>query len=88
MEVEANSIECLSAKKTSATKETSSDANIAKVELENVLGSIEAKGTYETYGDVAIEKSALELQEADASEKLSIKDVEMPKKRGHPKKTE
>src|SRR5574344_2681397 len=48
LEVEANSIECLSAKKASATKETSSDANIAKVELENVLGSIEEKGTYET----------------------------------------
>lgn len=57
-------------------------------ELENVLGSIEEKGTYETYGDVAIEKSALELQEADASEKLSIKDVEMPKKRGRKKKTD
>ena len=87
LEVEANSIECLSAKKTSATKETSSDANIAKIELENVLGSIEEKGTYETYGDVAIEKSALELQEADASDKLSIKDVEMPNKRCRPNKT-
>ena len=88
MEVEANSIECLSAKKTPATKETSSDANIAKVELENVLGSIEEKGTNETYGDVAIEKSALELQGVDASEELSIKDVEMPKKRGRKKKAD
>lgn len=88
LEVEASCIECLSAKKTPATKETSSDVNIAKVELENVLGSIEKKGTYETYGDVAIEKSALELQEADASEELSIKDVEMPKKRGRKKKAD
>lgn len=88
LEVEANSIECLSAKKTPATKETSSDVNIAKVELENVLGSIEENGNYETYGDVAIEKSALELQEADASEVLSIKDVEMPKKRGRKKKAD
>lgn len=87
LEVDANSIECLSAKKLSATKEDpSSDASIAKVELENVSGSIEEKGTYETYGDVAIEKSALELQEDDASEELSIKDVEMPKKRGRKKK--
>ena len=88
LEVDANSIECLSAKKPSATKENSSDASIAKVELENVLGSIEEKGTYETYGDVAIEKSALELQEADVSEEPSIKDVEMPKKRGRKKKTD
>ena len=82
LEVEASCIECLSAKKTPATKETSSDANIAKVELENVLGS------KETYGDVAIEKSALELQGTDASEGLSIKDVEMPKKRGRKKKAD
>lgn len=88
LEVDANSIECLSAKKTSATKETSSDASIAKVELENVLGSIEEKGTYDTYGDVAIEKSALKLQEADASEELSIKDVEKPKRRGRKKKAD
>lgn len=88
LEVDASSVECLSGKRLSATKGNSSDASTAKVELENVLGSIEEKGTYETYGDVAIEKSALELQEADASEKLSIKDVEMPKKRGRPKKTE
>lgn len=46
------------------------------------------KGTYETYGDVAIEKSALELQGVDASEELSIKDVEMPKKRGRKKKAD
>ena len=52
------------------------------------MGSIEEKGTYETYSDVAIEKSALELQEADASEELSIKDVEMPKKRGRKKKAD
>ena len=87
LEVDANSIECLSAKKTSATKENTSDASIAKVELENVLGSIE-EGTYETYGDVAIEKSALELQEDNASEELSIKDVEMPKKRGRKKRND
>lgn len=41
LEVDANSIECMSAKKPSATKENSSDASIARVELENVLGSIE-----------------------------------------------
>lgn len=88
LEVDTNSIECLSAKKPSATKENSSDASIAKVELENVLGSIEEKGTYETYGDVAIEQSALELQEDDTSEQLSIRDVEMPKKRGRKKKAD
>jgi single-strand DNA-binding protein len=88
LEVEANSIEWLSPKKTSATKESSSDANIAKVELENVLGSIEEKGIYETFGDMAIEKSALECQEPDASDRLSIKDVEMPKKRGCKKKSD
>ena len=88
LEVDAYSIECLSAKKTSATKENTSDASIAKVELENVLGSIEEEGAYETYGDVAIEKSALELQEDDASKALSIKDVEMPKKRGRKKKND
>lgn len=79
LEVEANSIECLSAKKTPATKETSSDANIAKVEQENVLGSIEEKGTYETYDDVAIEKSALELQGVDASEDFPSKMSKCPR---------
>lgn len=88
LEVEANSIEWLSPKKTSATKESSSDANIAKVELENVLGSLEEKGAYETFGDVAIEKSALELQEEEVSEGLSINDVEIPKKRGRKKKSD
>ena len=89
LEIDANIIECLSAKKKpSATKESSSDASTAKVELENVLGSIEEKGTYETYDDVAIEKSALELQAPDASDELSIKDVEMPKKRGRKKKAD
>lgn len=88
LEVEANSIEWLSPKKTSATKESSSDVNIAKVELENVLGSIEEKGIYETFGDMAIEKSALECREPDASDRLSIKDVEMPKKRGRKKKSD
>lgn len=85
LEVDANSIECLSAKKTSATKDTSSDASVTKVELENVLGSMEKEGTYDTYGDMAIEKSALELQEDDVSDGLSIKNVEMPKKRGRKK---
>lgn len=61
LEVEANSIEWLSTKKTSATKENSSN--------------------------VAIEKSAMELKEADVSEELSINDVEMPKKRGRKKET-
>lgn len=88
LEVEANSIECLSVKKTSATKETSSDANIAKVELENVLGSIEEKGTYETFGNIAIERSPIEHDEPDAQGELSINDVGMPKKRGRKKKTD
>lgn len=88
LEVDANSVECLSAKKPSVAKENHSDASIAKVELENVLGSIEEEGTYETYGDVAIEKSALELQGADVSGELSIKDVEMPKKRARKKKAD
>lgn len=88
LEVDAYSIECLSAKKTSATKEYSSDASNAKIGLENVLGSIEEKGTYETYGNVAIENSTLEQQGGDTTEELSIKDVEMPKKRGRKKKTD
>lgn len=88
LEVEANNLESLSGKRLSATKEGSSATNIAKVELENVLGSIEEKGTYETFGDMAIEKSSLELSEPNVSDELSINDVEMPKKRGRKKKSD
>lgn len=88
LEVEANSIECLSAKKSADTKSGESDSNITKVELENVLGSIEEKGAYETFGNIAIERSPIELDEPDAQGELSINDVGMPKKRGRPKKTE
>ena len=65
-----------------------SDSNITKVELENVLGSIEEKGTYETFGNIAIERSPIELDEPDAQGELSINDVEMPKKRGRKKKAD
>ena len=88
LEVEASSIECLSAKKSADTKSGESDSNITKVELENVLGSIEEKGAYETFGNIAIERSPIELDESDAQGELSINDVGMPKKRGRPKKTE
>lgn len=37
---------------------------------------------------MAIEKSALECREPDASDRLSINDVEMPKKRGRKKKSD
>lgn len=88
LEVEACCIECLSAKKSADTKSGESDSNITKVELENVLGSIEEKGAYETFGNIAIERSPIELDEPDAQGELSINDVGMPKKRGRPKKTE
>lgn len=88
LEVEASCIEFLSGKKSTDTKSGESDSNITKVELENVLGSIEEKGAYETFGNIAIERSPIELDESDAQGELSINDVGMPKKRGRPKKTE
>ena len=88
LEVEASCIEFLSGKKSTNTKSGESDSNITKVELENVLGSIEEKGAYETFGNIAIERSSIELDEPDAQGELSINDVGMPKKRGRPKKTE
>lgn len=88
LEVEASSIEFLSGKKSADTKSVESDSNITKVELENVLGSIEEKGAYKTFGNIAIERSPIELDEPDAQGELSINDVGMPKKRGRPKKTE
>ena len=88
LEVEASCIEFLSGKKSTDTKSGESDSNITKVELENVLGSIEEKGAYETFGNIAIERSPIELDEPDAQGELSINDVGMPKKRGRPKKTE
>lgn len=91
LEVEAERVEWLSSKKTSPTErndDNATDENVSKVELENILGSIEEKGRYEVYGDMAIEKSPLGVQEADASEKLSINDVTAPtvKRRGRKKK--
>ena len=88
LEVEASCLECLSGKKSADTKSGESDSNITKVELENVLGSIEEKGTYETFGNIAIERSPIELDEPDAQGELSINDVEMPKKRGRKKKAD
>lgn len=88
LEVEASCLECLSGKKSNGTKSGESDSNITKVELENVLGSIEEKGTYETFGNIAIERSSIELDEPDAQGELSINDVEMPKKRGRKKKAD
>ena len=88
LEVEASCIEFLSGKKSTDTKSGESDSNITKVELENVLGSIEEKGAYETFGNIAIERSPIELDESDAQGELSINDIGMPKKRGRPKKTE
>lgn len=88
LKVEASCIEFLSGKKSTDTKSGESDSNITKVELENVLGSIEEKGAYETFGNIAIERSPIELDESDAQGELSINDVGMPKKRGRPKKTE
>lgn len=88
LEVEASCIEFLSGKKSTNTKSGESDSNITKVELENVLGSIEEKGAYETFGNIAIERSSIELDEPDAQGELSINDIGMPKKRGRPKKTE
>lgn len=91
LEVEAERVEWLSSKKTSSTERNDDDAtdeNVSKVELENVLGSIEEKGRYEVYGDMAIEKTPLGVQEAGASEELSINDVTTPtvKRRGRKKK--
>ena len=88
LEVEASCIEFLSGKKSADTKSGESDSNITKVELENVLGSIEEKGAYETFGNIAIERSSIELDEPDAQEELSINDVGMPKKRGRKKKAD
>lgn len=88
LEVEASCLECLSAKKSAGTKSGNSNSNITKVELENVLGSIEEKGTYETFGNIAIERSSIELNEPDVQGELSINDVEMLKKRGRKKKAD
>lgn len=88
LEVEASCLECLSGKKSNGTKSGESDSNITNVELENVLGSIEEKGTYETFGNIAIERSPIELNEPDAQGELSINDVGMPKKRGRKKKAD
>lgn len=86
-------VEWLSSKRNSPTEQNDADAtdeNISKVELENVLGSIEEKDRYEVYGDMAVEKSPLELQEPGVSEELSINDVAMPtpKRRGMKKKAD
>lgn len=87
LEVEAERVEWLSGKKIAPTEQNDDDTmgeNVNKVELENVLGSIEEKGRYEVYG----EKSPLGVQEAGASEELSINDVTAPtvKRRGRKKK--
>lgn len=93
LEVEAERLEWLSSKKASPKEQNddnATDENVSKVELENVLGSIEEKGRYEVYGDMAIEKIPLGVQEAGASEELSINDVTAPtvKRRGRKKKTD
>ena len=93
LEVEAERLEWLNSKKASPKEQNddnTTDENVSKVELENVFGSIEEKGRYEVYGDMAIEKIPLGVQEAGASEELSINDVTAPtvKRRGRKKKTD